>query len=228
MKKQIRKITGSLLAAGLIAAGLATGITAYAAGEDKGSAAVQTGTAYTLEEMLKYAIEDEFLAQAEYDAMIKEFGSQRPFFNIIRAEDNHIEMLEPLLEEYGVAIPSEDWAGMVQLPATENDAYAAGVEAEQKNIAMYEQFLSQELPDDVRVAFENLKKASENHLKAFQKQTDGTGCTLGNGTGCTYGNGNGNQNRGSGNSGSCTSAGNSGSCTGTGMGTGNRSGMRTR
>lgn len=224
MKKQIRKITGSLLAAGLIAAGLATGITAYAAGEDKGSAAVQTGTAYTLEEMLKYAIEDEFLAQAEYDAMIKEFGSQRPFFNIIRAEDNHIEMLEPLLEEYGVAIPSEDWAGMVQLPATENDAYATGVAAEKKNIAMYEQFLSQELPDDVRVAFENLKKASENHLRAFQRQADGTGCTLGNGTGCAFGNGNEKQNRGAGNEGTCGTSENRGSC----AGTGSHLGMRTR
>ena len=56
------------------------------------------------------------------------------------------------------------------MPATLNEANQIGVDAEINNIAMYEKFLEQELPDDVRTVFEKLKDASENHLAAFEKQ----------------------------------------------------------
>ena len=42
-----------------------------------------------------------------------------------------------------------------------------GVNAEIENIAMYESFLEKDLPEDVRVVFEKLQSASENHLRAF-------------------------------------------------------------
>jgi hypothetical protein len=35
---------------------------------------------------------------------------------------------------------------------------------------MYETFLDQNLPDDVRIVFESLMHASENHLRAFQNR----------------------------------------------------------
>ena len=50
------------------------------------------------------------------------------------------------------------------------ESYQAGVNAEVNNIAMYETFLDQNLPDNVRVVFESLMHASENHLRAFQNQ----------------------------------------------------------
>ena len=50
------------------------------------------------------------------------------------------------------------------------EAYQAGVNAEVNNIAMYETFLAQELPDNVRAVFESLMRASENHLRAFQNR----------------------------------------------------------
>jgi hypothetical protein len=42
------------------------------------------------------------------------------------------------------------------------------VQAEIDNIAMYESFLEKELPADVAGLFAELKRASENHLRAFQ------------------------------------------------------------
>ncbi|MCK5008763.1 MAG: DUF2202 domain-containing protein [Spirochaetales bacterium] len=36
------------------------------------------------------------------------------------------------------------------------------------NIAMYESFLQEDLPEDVRDLFERLQQASENHLRAFR------------------------------------------------------------
>jgi len=206
MKKQIRKITSGLLAAGLLVAGLTTGATVYAANTDTGAAGASADAEYSLEEMLVYAIEDEYMAQAEYDVIMDNYGVQKPFSNIIKAEATHISLLEPFFEEYAIAVPEKDWESLVVVPETIDAAYAIGVEAEEKNIAMYESFLKENLPDDVREVFEALKNASEKHLAAFQRKVDGvtggsgkgnglgTGIQTGKGNGGTGGNGQGNRN----------------------------------
>lgn len=135
-----------------------------------GSAAVKSEQDYTLEDMLIYAIQDEFSAQAEYEAILKTFNLTRPFSNILKAEGTHIGYLKPLLEKYDVSIPTNTASEQVILPKTVQETYAIGVEAEIKNIDMYDVFLKQELPSDVRIVFEVLKKASENHLRAFSRQ----------------------------------------------------------
>lgn len=175
MRKQIRKIAGGLLVAGLLAGGFTSGITAFASSEGTGATGASADKEYTLEEMLTYAIEDEYLAQAEYDIIMNTFGVQRPFSNIIKAEANHISQLAPLFENYGVSIPDKDWESLVTVPESLEAAYSIGVEAEEKNIAMYESFLKEELPDEVRVVFEDLMNASQHHLAAFQRQVVGIG-----------------------------------------------------
>ncbi len=125
---------------------------------------------YTLEEMLNYAIQDEYMAQAEYQAIIDTFGHVMPFVRIVEAEATHIEMLLPLFEAYGIVVPTNEAAQNVVIPETITSALATGVEAEENNIAMYLAFLAQDnLPDDVREVFEYLKTASEHHLQAFSK-----------------------------------------------------------
>ena len=71
---------------------------------------------------------------------------------------------------------------------------------------MYENFLKENLPDDIRKVFEALMNASEKHLAAFQRQVDGVtggsgngnstgnGSQTGKGNGGTGGNGQGNRN----------------------------------
>lgn len=147
----------------------AVSVTAFAADDNFGSAGVEENRTYTLSEMLTYAIQDEYLAQAEYEKIIGTFGEQRPFTNIIKAEATHIAELEPLFEEYGTMLPENTAKEYVAVPASVLDAYTASAEAEVKNIAMYEAFLKQELPDDVRAVFTALKHASENHLTAFER-----------------------------------------------------------
>lgn len=46
---------------------------------------------------------------------------------------------------------------------------AAAVQGEIDNITMYENFLSYELPPDVRTVFTQLRNASLNHLAAFER-----------------------------------------------------------
>lgn len=128
-----------------------------------------TDSEYTLEEMLTYALQDEYLALAEYDVIIDTFGAIRPFTNIVKAEQTHVDLLLPLFETYSIDLIPDTSTDLVIVPASITEALAAGVTAEINNIAMYDAFLSQELPEDVATVFDYLKTASENHLAAFSK-----------------------------------------------------------
>ena len=122
----------------------------------------------TLEQMLIYAIQDEYLAHAEYEYIIGKYGSIRPFSNIIKAEKTHINMLKPLFTQYGFQLPEDTAKGYIVVPVDLKGALETCVQGEIDNIAMYGKFLSIQLPDDIRVTFERLKNASENHLRAFR------------------------------------------------------------
>lgn len=126
----------------------------------------------SIADMLMYAIQDEYLAHGEYEATIEKFGNVTPFANIVKSEETHIAFLSDIYNAYGVDIPEDDSASHVVVPESLLEGAKTCVQAEIDNIAMYENFLSYELPDDIRSVFEALKAASESHLKAFQKQVD--------------------------------------------------------
>ena len=141
-----------------------------------GAAALSEGKTYTVEEMLTYAIQDEYLAQAEYKVIMDAYGEQRPFINIMKAEGGHIELLLPLFTAYQITVPEDTALEHTVKPDSVHAAYEAGVTAEVNNIAMYEAFLKQEdLPDDVRAVFEALTRASGSHLRAFEQNADKPG-----------------------------------------------------
>lgn len=138
-----------------------------------GAAALSEGKTYTVEEMLTYAIQDEFLAQAEYKVIMDAYGVQRPFVNIMKAEGVHVQRLLPLFTAYSVPVPQDTALEHTVKPESLQAAYEAGVTAEVHNIAMYETFLKQDnLPDDVRGVFEALMRASQSHLRAFEQNAD--------------------------------------------------------
>lgn len=124
---------------------------------------------YTLGDMLNLAIQDEYAAYAEYELILDAYGSVNPFRSIINAESSHIDELTPLFATYGIALPVNDAADKTVLPISLDLAYDLGVQAEVNNIAMYDRFLQQELPDDVRAVFQELRDASVNHLNAFSR-----------------------------------------------------------
>ncbi len=159
----------------LLALVLAVTIPALALAENaSGSTAPKTN--YTAEEMLALAIEDEYLAQAQYKAVMDAFALDRPLCSLLRAESMHIAALSALMQAHDIPVPEDAAAGQVKVPATLTEAISAGVEAETKNIAMYESFLAQDnLPEDLRTVFTSLKNASENHLNAFLRTEQRTG-----------------------------------------------------
>lgn len=135
-----------------------------------GSAGALADQDLSLSDMLTYAISDEYVAHAEYALIMEEFGNVRPFANIIKAEQTHIDALLPLFAELGIAAPANDGAAHTLAASSLTEAFQAGVNAEVTNIAMYDLFLEQPLPAKVRAVFESLLRASENHLRAFQNR----------------------------------------------------------
>ncbi len=126
----------------------------------------------SIADMLMYAAQDEFAARGEYAAIIEKFGSQNPYANIIKSEESHIAALQELYAAYGLGFPEDTSELHVVNPSDLKEAAQTGVQAEIDNIAMYDKFLSYELPEQIKSVFEQLKKASESHLNAFQKQVD--------------------------------------------------------
>ena len=157
----------------MVAALLALVSTAlFAADSNFGAQGAEGKKGLSLEQMLVYAIQDEYLARAEYEAIMARHGNLRPFSNIIRAEEQHIAWLKEVFAKYGLPVPADTAKGRVTVPAALKEALETGVQAEIDNIAMYDSFLGQApaapLPADVRQLFERLKSASENHLRAFR------------------------------------------------------------
>jgi len=166
------KRKGFIVAALLACAALTA---AGASGTLYGAAAAAADPSLTVEEMLTYAIQDEYLARAEYIAIMGKYGAIRPFSNIVKAEETHVAYLKDAFANYGLALPKDEAAARVAAPATLLAANQAGVQAEIDNIAMYDRFLADpaikdEKRADLRALFSTLKKASENHLRAFKNQ----------------------------------------------------------
>jgi hypothetical protein len=138
--------------------------------ENYGAKGALQDTSITLKEALTYAIQDEYLAQARYDAIIKEYGEIRPFSQIKMAEQRHISALLPLFTRYNISVPENNATQYTTTPKTLKEAFEAGVQGEIDNIAMYQKLADlPDLPQDVRTVMVRLGDASKNHLSAFKK-----------------------------------------------------------
>lgn len=126
----------------------------------------------TMEEMFTYAIQDEQMAHGEYTYVLETFGDQAPFNNIVSAEAQHISEMTVLFEKYDLAIPADESADHLKQAADIKEGLENCATGEVDNIAMYNKFLDQDIPDDVRATFTALRNASEGHLQAFNKSLE--------------------------------------------------------
>jgi hypothetical protein len=151
----------------------------------------------SLAEILNEALMDEYKARDSYQKIIETFGPVRPFINIVKAEQTHIELLLPLYEKYAVLLPAEPDPNRISVPESLLAACQIGVEAELANVAMYDNLIAAtDLPDVVDV-LQRLQAASrDHHLPAFQRCVERNGSPMrGQGFGAGRGRGPG-QNRG--------------------------------
>ncbi len=172
MKNLLKKTSITMALVSMLGIGIGANNVSYAENAVIGAQAALNDKSYTQEEMITYALQDEYLAKAEYEKIISTFNITRPFSNILRAEETHIDLIEPLLDEYDIEFTTPEVNNYVTTPTSLLEAYNAGIEAEKLNIQMYENFLKEDLDEDVKLVFERLLNASKNHLQAFERQVD--------------------------------------------------------
>lgn len=136
---------------------------------------------------LLFMWEEERLARDVYNILYAKWGS-KVFINIAtNGEQTHIDSVKSMIDKYQVTTDGYEpiMVGVFvnpDLQALYNtlvaqgsisviEAYKVGVLIEQTDIADLDARLSvSDLPVDIRTVYENLRKGSENHLAAFNKQ----------------------------------------------------------
>ena len=145
---------------------------------EKGIATIDATTA-----QLVYLIEEEKLAHDVYQAMFDLWGS-KVFGNILQSEESHQsqvlnvmgtrEIKDPRSSKQGVFVNSDLQDLYDQLIAKGSksavDAYEVGVAIEELDIDDLTKMLATAKDADVIAMMENLRKGSENHLRAFNNQ----------------------------------------------------------
>lgn len=135
-----------------------------------GAAGAKLDNELTLEKMLVYAVQDEYVAEQQYKTILEDLGENELFKKITSEETMHASAALPLLEKYNVAEVDADYKSVAAHPKDWKEAAKTGIQAEINNIEMFETFLKQpNLPDDVKTIFTELKDASKVHQTQFEE-----------------------------------------------------------
>ena len=131
------------------------------------------------EEGLLFMAEEEKLAEDVYSSL-NEIWSLRVFDNIGRAERTHQAAVETLLVRYSLAVPANPPGEFSNetLQSLYNDlvsrgglsveeALRVGASIEELDILDLEERMAQTDKEDIQLVYSNLKRGSENHLRAF-------------------------------------------------------------
>lgn len=133
---------------------------------------------------LAYMREEEKLAHDVYATMQLKWG-MRIFSNISQSEANHFSAIKLLLDRYGLpdpaanqAIGSFQNAGLRELyselvkqgESSLKSAMRVGATIEDLDIRDLEKAATATDNSDLKLVYQNLKQASENHMRAFVRQ----------------------------------------------------------
>lgn len=127
-----------------------------------GSAGAVGGSPFDPAPAMTSALQSEHGLAGTWTGVLDQLGEVTPFTNLLPAEQQHVTALSGLFAARELEVPGSTW-DPATLPtfASRADACAAGVVAEAANVALYDELLALELPDDVRQVFTNLRAASD-------------------------------------------------------------------
>lgn len=140
-------------------------------------------TTDTTKQQLLFLIEEEKLAHDVYTAMYQKYGA-KVFGNILRSESTHQNRVLTLLQARNIADPRSAEIGVFNNQDLQNfynqlieqgnknevEAYKVGVAIEERDIADISKQLATSSDADVITTLEDLRRGSENHLRAFNRQ----------------------------------------------------------
>jgi hypothetical protein len=147
-----------------------------AANEARGGRGGRTGSGYALTPLssaeaaaLQQAILEEYGAYNLYQSVIAQLGNVYPFNQIVRSEQQHINVLVRQADKYGVTVPANPGLTTEPAFATLAQACQAGVNAEIADAQLYDTLKPVTTHADLLQVYNNLQSASlNNHLPAFQ------------------------------------------------------------
>lgn len=138
---------------------------------------------------LTFMREEERMARDLYTAIDAHYADvTRPFSNIVKSEQQHFEMVGTLLTTYGLDDPSQGQAAgtyadadleasyaalLKQAKTSLDDAYKVGIAVEKADVADLDEAMADITQSDADEILAGLKRASENHLAAFERAADG-------------------------------------------------------
>lgn len=129
---------------------------------------------------LLFMYEEEKMARDIY-IKLGEKWNLRPFFNIQKSEQRHMDSIKYLLDKYSIKVPVKDEVGVFSIPEikklysellekglkSQKDALETGKLIEVTDINDLEKRIKNTTPD-IKTVFIQLKRGSENHLRAFK------------------------------------------------------------
>lgn len=122
----------------------------------------------TVEKMLTYSIESQYLTNYMNNTIIEKFGKVRPYNVMVENNKKNISKLEILFYKNKLVVPEDISKGYFTANSDFNKNLELSYENEMKKIVMFETFLKKGLPEDVRTAFELLKLNSKKNLQAIE------------------------------------------------------------
>lgn len=118
---------------------------------------------------LEEAIQNEYKAEALYEATVAEFGQVAPFASILEVEPRHSQALATVLVSYKEPVPTPMPYEFVTAVTIEQACMAA-LSAEKENIALYGRLMERVQNSSARTVFFSNAQASQlNHLPAFEQ-----------------------------------------------------------
>ncbi|MBN1536985.1 MAG: hypothetical protein JW908_09660 [Anaerolineales bacterium] len=149
--------------------GQATGLGQGSSRNSGGKGAGLTPLSEVEVEALKEAILEEYGALNLYQAVIDQFGNIRPFTQILKSEQQHVNALLRQADKYGVEAPANPGLASPITFTTVDEACQAGVDAEKADAALYDELKPVVTHSDLLSVFTRLQNASLNsHLPAFE------------------------------------------------------------
>ncbi|MCC6505671.1 MAG: DUF2202 domain-containing protein [Aquimonas sp.] len=122
------------------------------------------------QDALRDALDDEYKSHETYAQVIRDFGPQRPFINIVEAEARHIAVLLRLFDQYAIPKPINRWAGQAPRYASIAEACNASAQGEAENGTLYDRLLQSTRRVDILHVYHALRAASlDRHLPAFER-----------------------------------------------------------
>jgi hypothetical protein len=119
----------------------------------------------------------EYAARAKYTAIVEKFGPAQPYGFIRNAENYQVLALEGHLKKYGIAAPTDRFAGKVSSPATLQQAAAEAISIEERSIISYERLLKSATADAelTRVVLNLQRLTRDGHLPAVKAAAESGG-----------------------------------------------------